>query len=332
MIFQLLGQLRVDFAYMNFRIRHFLYLGAFVFAINANAGPMAYSVNSDSGDQENQDSLYEIDLATGADTRQGTLLSGGQGRTDTEGLAIHPDGTLWGVDDEKLKLFPINKLSGSINFNDEIQLSGFSAGGSNDFGMTFNCEGSLYVTSVVDQNLYKINISDGSREQIGADKALGANISAIAAYGSPMQLYGLGNGQFLNGDEDVPNLYWINPVSGVATLIGALGADEYNQGGLSFDADGTLWAITDRRIINNSIENKPSQIMRLNLISGAASYVSQTTEVGFESLAASAPAGCGPAQADDGYAPIPAMNPVGRLITVLSMLMAGMFILRRRFS
>ena len=54
---------------------------------------------------------------------------------------------------------------------------------------------------------------------------MGVNISALAAYGNPVRLYGLGNGT-ASGDEvavDSPNLYEIDISTGAATLIGPLG-------------------------------------------------------------------------------------------------------------
>jgi hypothetical protein len=264
-----------------------------MFSVSANAAPMAFSVNSDSGNLLTEDSLYLIDLSTGSDQRKGELISGIESRLDTEGLAISPDGTLWGIDDDSRTLFPINKATGAINFQDEIPLTGFQSGGGNDFGMSFSCDNSLYITSVRTQTLYHMSM-DGSSDIIGTEGALGVNISAIAAFGSPTQLYGLGNGQFQNGTTDSPNLYSIDTATGVATLIGPLGsnAGEYNQGGLAFDSDGVLWAITDRRIINNSIADLPSQILRIDTSTGNATMVSTTTEVGYESLAIAPPSSC----------------------------------------
>ncbi len=117
----------------------------------------------------------------------------------------------------------------------------------NDFGMTFSCDNSLYVTSVATGALYRIDLDADSKEVIGT---LGVNISAIAAIGQPDKAVWAGNGLLGTGLEDSPNLYSIDVSSGVATLIGPLGgaASEYTQGCLAFDSDGTLWAITDRRI------------------------------------------------------------------------------------
>jgi len=307
-----------------------------VFVITAKAAPMAYSVNSDSGNQATEDSLYSIDLATGTHQRLGKLTVGTQDRLDTEGLAIAPDGTLWGIDDDSLTLFPISKTTGAIKVQDEIKLAGFSAGGGNDFGMTFSCDNSLYVTSVRTQTLYKLDMN-GSNQIVGSTGALGQNISAIASIGNPTKIYGLGNGQFANGTTDAPNLYSIDPNTGAATLIGPLGtsAGEYNQGGLSFDANGDLWAITDRRLINNTIADLPSQVLRIDTTTGKATSVSITTEIGFESLAIAPPALCTnpppPPTTGGTLTPvIPALNEGGRGLAILLIMLIGTFVLSRR--
>jgi len=284
-----------------------------LFAISANSAPMAFSVNSDSGNLLTEDSLYQIDLATGSNLMRGELISGIESRLDTEGLAFSPDGTLWGIDDDSRTLFPINSASGVIKFQDEIPLAGFKAGGGNDFGMTFSCDNFLYITSVITQTLYQLNM-DGS---------------------TTTRLFGLGNGQFQDGSTDAPELYSIDTSTGTATLIGQLGAQagEYNQAGLAFDADGTLWGITDRRIINDSIANLPSQILKIDVSTGSATLISETSEVGFESLAIAPPAACNIARitGHDEQA-IPTLSSAGRLLAVFIMLLAGMSVLRRRFS
>lgn len=311
---------------MNKKFHYALFMVLMLFAISANTAPMAFSVNSDSGNFLTQNSLYQIDLATGSDVPRGPLFNGIENRLDTEGLAFAPDGTLWGIDDDSLTLFPINTASGVINFLDEVPLAGIPVGGGNDFGMTFSCDGSLYITSVGTRTLYRQNL-DGSNQMIGAVGALGANISAIAAIDTPTRLYGLGNGLFRDGTTDSPNLYSIDMVTGVAVLIGPLGAQagEYNQGGLGFDADGNLWAITERRTIANNIVNLPSQILQLDINTGAATLVSTTSEVGFESLAIAAPTACG-----DDYPRIPTLSAAGQLLAIFILLFAGMAVLRRR--
>lgn len=302
-----------------------------LFAVSAKAAPVAFSVNADS---ESGDNLYLIDLATGVDQYRGKLNTGIEDRTDTEGLAFSagPDSVLWGIDDASGTLFPLS-LNGSINWEKEILLPfEFQTGGGNDFGMTFTCDNSMFFTSVKTQTLHHRD-SGGSFSTVGDTGSLGVNISAIAAIGNPTKLYGLGNGLYLKGDTDSPNLYSIDPVTGTTSMIGALGFPgefKYNEAGMAFDEDGGLWVITDR----SQLDSQKSQILKVNTQTGAATLISTTVnEIGFESLAIGPPANCNTqANLDDGFMPIPTLSLTGRLSTILVLMLAGMFILRRRYT
>ncbi len=253
------------------------------------AAPDGYSINSDSG-TNNADSLYRINLATGAETRIGTVKSLGETRIDVEGLAFAPDGTLYGVDDSSMTLFPLNTNNAQVENAEEVFISGLPSGGGNDFGLTFACDGNLYLTSIVKGSLYRMDL-DGTANLIGSENSLGVKISALAAYGDPVKLYGLGNGIDADGNVSTPNLYRINLTNGKASKIGPLGSavGDYTEAGLAFDDAGQLWAINDRRQLQ-----LPSQIMRINTSTGTASDVQLTAEAGFESLAITAPSGCAP--------------------------------------
>ena len=307
---------------MNKNICYLLIMVVSLFAASANGDPMAYSVNTDGLEG---DGLYRIDLATGNDQLRGELFNGIEVRSDTEGLAFAPDGTLWGIDDISRTLFPIDPVFVLLDYKKEIFFSGLPTGGSNDFGMTFTCDNSLYVTSVVNQTLYKLDF-EGNIEIIGSAGALNAKISAIAAIGNPTRLYGLGN-----GDTNAPGLYSIDADTGVATVIGPLGSvGEYKEGGLAFDAEGELWAITDRSLIDNGV----SQILKIDVETGSATLVASTTETGFESLAIAPPSQCETVidnnDDSDEYKPIPSLNSAGRLAAILTLMFAGMVILRRQ--
>ena len=312
-------------------------LAVTLFAVSAKAEPMAYSVNSDS---VNGDSLYLIDLATGVDQLRGKLDAGIAFRTDTEGLAFSPDpdSLLWGIDDPSETLFSINTLNGAIDYRDDIQLPPFPPGpdeeliGGSDFGMTFACDSNLFFTSVKSQSLFRRE-TDGSVAVVGSVGSLGVNISAIAAIGNPTKLYGLGNGLLEDGGTDSPNLYSIDLTTGIAAPIGKLSitdAFKYNEAGLAFDSEGVLWAITDRSQINN----QKSQILRIDVTTGTATLVAETlNEVGFESLAISPPTNCSPqVDANGEFKPIPTLSVVGRLSAILVLMLAGMLILRRRYT
>ena len=232
------------------------------------AAPFGYSINSDSG-TDNADSLYRINLATGAESRIGTVKSLDQIRIDVEGLAFAADGTLYGVDDSSMTLFPLNTGNAQVQNNEEVFISGLPSGGGNDFGLTFACDGNLYLTSIIKGSLYRMDL-DGTANLIGSENSLGVKISALAAYGNPVRLYGLGNGVDADGNVSTPNLYQINLTNGKASEIGPLGpaVGDYTEAGLAFDGAGQLWAINDRRQLQ-----LPSQIMRINTSTGAASDV-----------------------------------------------------------
>jgi hypothetical protein len=252
------------------------------------AAPDGYSINSDSGSSFG-DSLYRIDLATGQQTRLGFVTSLGTKRLDVEGLAFAPDGSLYGIDDETLKLFPLNVDNGQVISSDEKTVTGLPGVGGNDFGMTFACDGNLYVTSANDDSLYRVSL-DGVATRIGAAGSLATNINALAAWGNPVELYGLSEGN-LNG-ANPPSLYSINIADGTKTLQGQLSGSfaAFDQSGMAFDNAGQLWAITDR---SQSLSPQPSQILQINKSNGAATVVSTTGETGFESLAITLPRGCG---------------------------------------
>ena len=184
------------------------------FSATVQAGVAGYSINSDSG-SNNADSLYRIELTDGTQTLIGRVQSQGKTKIDVEGLAFAPDGTLYGVDDDSMTLFPIDTSNGSVINQQEVSIKGLPSGGGNDFGLTFACDGSLYATSVGTGSLYRIGL-DGQTTLIGS---LGPNshISALAAYGNPVKLYGLGNGLTAGGAVDSPTLFDINPQTGAAT-------------------------------------------------------------------------------------------------------------------
>jgi len=289
-----------------------------------SAAPVAYSINSDSGSGD-ADGLYRIDMATGTDTRIDTVQSLLVTRIDVEGLAFAPDGTLYGIDDDTLNLFPISTVNATVDSSKEVHISGLPSAG-NDFGMTFACDDNLYVSSVARRSLYRVSL-DGDATLIGSEGSLGVKISAIAAFGDPVRLFGLGNGIDGDGITDTPNLYEIDISTGVATEIGALGAlaGAYSEGGLAFDDSGQLWAITDRRQLS-----LPSQIMKIDIATGSASEVKATAEQGFESLAIAVPGGCIVADSPAGeYRGVPTLNPFGLLLISILTLLTGVVAIRR---
>jgi hypothetical protein len=253
------------------------------------AAPMGYSINSDSSSNQS-DSLYRIDLADGSHTRIGPVTSFGEARIDVEGLAYAPDGILWGVDDASMTMFPVNPDTGQVVATEEVPIQGLPSGGGNDFGLSFACDDTLYITSVSRQSLYRLELN-GNTQLIGSEGSLGVNIGAIAAWGDPVKIYGLGNGLDVNQNPDSPAIFEIDAATGTAVQLIALNVDPYSEGGLAFDDDGMLWAILDRR--DNQGFPAPSQILQIDLGSSTVTEVATTAESGFESLAITVPRGCG---------------------------------------
>ncbi len=292
------------------------------------AAPVGYSINSDSP-TGNADSLYRIDLSSGTETRVAAVSPA---KIDVEGLAFAADGTLYAVDDDAMTLFPLDPANGLVDTSREVFISGLPAGGQNDFGMTFACDGNLYVTSIARGSLYRMNLN-GQTTVVGAEGSLNpVKISAIAAYGDPVQLYGLGSGADAEGNTDSPSLFRIDLATGTVAEIGPLGeaAGPYLQGGLSFDAGGRLWAITEGAQFGWN-----SQAMKIDTQTGAASAVQTLNELGFESLAISPPAGCNPViepplgNEHSAYAGVPTLNQSGLALAAILLLLAGLAAVRR---
>lgn len=306
--------------------RTLLILSLMSMAASLAAAPIGYSINSDS-QTSNADSLYRIDLASGAETPIATVKSKGQTRIDIEGLAFAPDGTLYAVDDDSLTLFPINPVNAAVDSTREVFIKNLPLGGSNDFGMTFACDGSLFVTSVARQSLYRLDLNGNvSVVGEGEGKLNAAKIIALAAWGD--HLYGLGNGAKENGDPDTPNLYEIDLASGGAVIVGKLdGAGPYLQGGMSFDDEGNLWAITE-----GAQFDWPSQVMQVDTSSGKVSERKTLAENGFESLAIAAPGGCQGGSfvdAPDNTRRVPVLGPFGLAVAALLLLLTGLLAARR---
>lgn len=310
-------------------------IGLVVLCASSAAGdPVGFSVNSDAPDG---DTLFAVDLADGSSTERGLVRSATGTFLDVEGLAFDTEGTLWGVDEQSLSLFPISTANGTVNLGEVRAITGLNATSGNDFGMTFACDGNLYISSVADGTLYRLSL-EGAATPIGT---LSENISALAAFGNPVRLVGLSNGlQSDNGPADSRSLYDIDPASGALTLIGPVGpaVADYAQAGLSFDEGGGLWALTDRRIQGQDLG---SEVLSLDLSTGLATVTAGTAETGFESLAVAPPSGCAVAPPPEpGFPPtavprsrvdgIPTLDVFGRLAAVIALLLTGFLVLRQR--
>jgi len=280
----------------------------------AVAEPYAYSVNSRGFVPDDQmHRLWRLDLATGA-----TQQLGQTGFLDIEGLAFDAAGQLFGADDESMSLIQVNTNSGFATAVANQRTNMALPFGPMDFGMSFTCDGTLLVSSDYQRSLFSANTETGVLSLIGVSGSLGAPITDIAAWGDV--LYGIGEGHVgASGSAGAPNLYRIDPATATATLIGPLGSAvaPYANAGLAFDAEGTLWAVTDRR--DGGAVDLPSQIVRIDLDTGIASHVANADVVGFESLAIAPPGGCN-LQGEPEPFIVPAQSPGGLAAMILALL------------
>lgn len=309
---------------------HLLKCALVAVAMTAAAGlcaePIGYSVNSRGVDNDDQrvNALWRVDLSTGE-----AEYVGWTSFIDLEALAFSPSGKLYGADDDTNTLVRVSTVTGlaqpvggaTNRFNTRLTPLSRKL----DFGMSFTCDGELFVVSDVEQSLFEANLEDGELTLVGEAGALGAPITDIAVRGS--EAYGIGVGLNADGSTAAPNLYRVDLSEPSAELIGPLGsaAAPYNNAGLSFDADGKLWAITDRRAVAG--QDLPSQILRIDLETGTATLVAESL-IGLESLAIGPPPACG-ARGIESH-PIPILAWPGQLLFMLGMLALGAFSLKRR--
>lgn len=297
-------------------------------SLAAWAQPTGYAINSRGNFQDSSRvfALWRIDLATGAETYVGWTGRGDY--IDIEGIAFDSEGRLFGADDSEDTLVRIGTETGNaIPVGGEIRNMGISTDISMDFGMTFTCEGQLLVSSAGEESLYVADTETGALESLGS---LGVPIVDMATVGST--IYGIGLGTDGDGNALAPHLYRIDANAPAAELIGPLGseASPYNQAGLAADESGQLWAITDRnRVDNDSSSERPSEILRIDPASGAATRVAETI-VGIESLAITPPGDCSRGTSPQASA-VPALSmPALWLLAIVVMAVAATSL--RRFA
>jgi hypothetical protein len=235
----------------------------------------ALMISSDGADAATADSLFRVNLETGASTLIGPLGAVGGAFEDVEGLALDDAGKLYGVDDDTKTLLTINTVSGRATAVNNSQGNTRIATGANnaqDLSIAFGCNGQLYGVAARSKSFYRVSTTTGAFEIVGASGNLGATLTDFTS--SAGQLFGLG--------EDA--LYTINADSGTSTLVGGYGGGVrfVEGGGIGAEANGQLWAVGERR--DGSGRALPSQIYRIDRDTGAATFVSTTNVQGAESL------------------------------------------------
>ena len=287
-------------------------LVASLFFGSAMAAPVGYIVNSD-GPNADADSLFEVDLATGDVNLIGKLQNQLE---DVEGLAMASDGRLYAADDATDTVFVLSRTNASAAlFSTGVSNLAIGGNPNGDYGLAFGCQGQLYMSSDTNQTLYTVDLDSGVAKVMGANGGLNTPISGIAV--SADGVFGL-------GALGAQSLFRIDPDAGTATEIGPLGLNfDFEDAGLAFDADGTLWGVADRR--SASVDGSPSVIFQIDVETGAARRIAETI-IGVESLAI-APPPCGGAPTPAAL-PVPSLNVW--LQALLALLVGGVAWLRLR--
>jgi hypothetical protein len=131
----------------------------------------------------------------------------------------------------------INPTSGSASVVGTLGLAGQGDPQRNDaldLNMTFGCDDTLWLVSAYAGKLWTVDQQTGATTLVGET---GHTITGLVARGNA--LYGAGG----KGDN---NLYRVNTRTGEARLIGSYGpaaSGWINSVSMSFDEDGTLWAV-----------------------------------------------------------------------------------------
>jgi len=182
------------------------------------------------------DTLYRIDLDSHTAQNVGRAGSaGGQQIGNISGLSYSLDETLYAVAGGMNALATVDPNSGHLSIVGSFALDGQGDPQRNnalDLGMTFGCDGTLWLVSAYAGKLWTVDPASGATTLVGAT---GHTITGLVSVGNA--LYGAGG----QGDN---NFYRIDTKSGVATLIGSYGIDGWiNSVSMSFDEDGRLWAV-----------------------------------------------------------------------------------------
>lgn len=269
----------------------------------------AYSVRSD-GDDNRDDYLYSIDLATGEATPIGPT-----GFEDVESLAFDRNcATLFAVDDVTDRLLTCDTTTGDCT---QVGNLGVNI---TDTGLAFADDLSLFLSTDAPKGptrFFKVSRFTGVATPIGDQ---GQEVTGLAA--SPAGIFGLGG-------DGRDNLVRVDPATGAATQIGKLGAVSPRDGGLDFAVDGILWGIEDAGF------RDPSRIFTVDLETGAATVVATVhlkngTELGgFEGLAIQEGI-CSTLVGQQTVLEVPTLGEWGLALLTALLTGAGLFFLRRR--
>jgi len=216
----------------------FMALSLALFAASASAGPIVYTVSINYNNFTSQ--FGTMDLTTGAFSQIGSVISDPLG-----GLMPGSNGKLISLS-ESGNLDSVNPVTGAVSVIGATGLGDLA-------GVTAEFNGTVYATDLYN-NFYSVNTTTGVASLIGPtglpicpSLISPVEVSDETLFTANGKLYATFDGINLMNSTlvDPPELYQINPVTGVATLVGAtaLGLQAVVQingtaYGLDFDPTG----------------------------------------------------------------------------------------------
>jgi hypothetical protein len=249
----------------------FMSLSLALFTASASAGPIVYTVSINYNDFTSQ--FGTMDLTTGAFNQIGSVISDPLG-----GLMPESNGKLLSLSLSG-NLDSINPATGGVSVIGATGLGNLA-------GVTAELNGTVYATDLYN-NFYSVNTTTGLASLIGPtglpicpSLISPVEVSDETLFTANGKLYATFDGINLMNSTlvDSPELYQINPVTGVATMVGptALGlqaAVQINGTVYGFDFDPT----------------GPNAVLSLNLANGSTTflnnYVSSPEMGGFNAFA-----------------------------------------------
>ena len=237
----------------------------------ANAEELGYGVAFDQ--------LYRIQTSPPGATYLGDAGNfGGQPYGALKGLTFGPGNTLYAVSDSlsQKPVVTLNPSTGAASFLSALNLTGGSGQfNSLDFASAFTCDGQMWLSSATSKQLWRVSPANGQSTVVGN---LGTTITGLAARGNEL---------FAAGGRGNNSLYRIDTQTGSASLIGGFGAASsgwISTISISFDANGTLWAVLNYLppAPGGSTLTDWSDLARIDPTTGLATILGQIT--GPESL------------------------------------------------
>ncbi len=163
-------------------------------------------------DDSRENYIFEIDSETGDATPVSPVTTGLPGA-----LGATVDGTLWGWSGSTLQI--VDPITGMTN--PAGPMTAFSATG---FDVT--TDGVGYGITLGDDQLFSVDLTTGVATSVGAAGAVNVALEAAGAVDPDAFIISMGSvGDSLYGiDLDTDSLVEFNPLTGAASVVGALGA------------------------------------------------------------------------------------------------------------